>query len=68
MKNSIDNFLLDGWNPTPVERALMNDDFDKLLNDTDIDDTEDIPSDFIEVQDFNSVMEEIKNSMTKVGK
>jgi hypothetical protein len=63
MKKSIGNFFLDGWTPTSVEYALMNGNFDKLLKEADIDNSEGIPSDFLEVQDFNTAMDEIKNEL-----
>ena len=65
MKKHIDNFLLEGWTPTPVEQALMSETFDKLLNESGNTDYESIPSDFLEVQDFNTAMEEIKSEIDK---
>ena len=65
MKKSIGNFILDGWTPTPVEQALMDDTFDKLLNESVDTDVEEIPSDFLEIQDFNTAMEEIKIEIDK---
>lgn len=65
MKKSIGNFLLEGWIPTPVEQALMDGTFDKLLNESVDTDSDDIPSDFLEVQDFDTAMEEIKSEIDK---
>lgn len=65
MKKSIGNFLLEGWTPTPVEQALMDGTFDKLLNESVETDSEEIPSDFLEVQDFDTAMEEIKSEIDK---
>ena len=65
MKKSIGNFLLEGWTPTPVEQALIDGTFDKLLNESVDTDIEDIPSDFLEVQDFDTAMEEIKSEIDK---
>ena len=64
MKKSIGNFILDGWTPTPVEQALMDDTFDKLLKESVDDDKEEIPSDFLEVQEFNTAMEKIKMTLS----
>ncbi|MCQ2198258.1 MAG: hypothetical protein MJZ19_00885 [Paludibacteraceae bacterium] len=65
MKKSIGNFLLEGWTPTPVEQALMDGTFDKLLIESVDTDGDDIPSDFLEVQDFDTAMEEIKSEIDK---
>ena len=69
MKNknhkSIDNFILEGWTPTPVEQSLMDGTFNKLLEESDEQFSEDISSDFLEVQDFNTAMEEIKSEIDK---
>lgn len=59
------NFLLEGWTPTPVEQALMNGTFDKLLNESVDTNADDISSDFLEVQDFDTAMEEIKSEIDK---
>lgn len=53
------NFNLEGWIPTPVEQALMDGTFDELLNESAESDIEEIPSDFLAVQDFETAMEEI---------
>ena len=65
MKKSIGNFILEGWTPTPVEQALMDGTFDKLLNESVDTDYDNIPSDFLEVQDFDTAMEEIKSEIDK---
>ena len=69
MKNknhkSIDNFILEGWTPTPVEQSLMDGTFDELLNESVEQFSENIPSDFLEVQDFNAAMEEIKTEIDR---
>ena len=59
MKDRIDNFLLEGWEPTPVEQALMNGTFKPTLKEFQ-EAGEEIPKDFLEIQDFNTAMEEIK--------
>lgn len=60
MKKYIGNFLLKGWTPTPLEQALMDGNIDQYLAEaTDLDDGE-ISTDFLEVQDFDTAMEEIK--------
>ena len=64
MKKSIGNFILEGWTPTPVEQALIDGTFKELLNES-IDNNEKIPNDFLEVQDFNTAMEEIKQEIDK---
>ncbi len=58
------NFILEGWTPTPVEKALMNGTFEELLNES-IDNNEEIPKDFLEIQDFDAAMEEIKQEIDK---
>lgn len=64
MKKSIGNFILEGWTPTPVEQSLIDGTFEELLNES-IDNNEKIPNDFLEVQDFNTAMEEIKQEIDK---
>ena len=66
MKKNIGNFILEGWTPTPVEQALIDGTFDELLNDSPDADKEKIPRDFLEVQDFNNAMEEIKIELEKL--
>lgn len=58
-QDRIDNFLLDGWEPTPVEQALMNGTFKPNLKECQ-EACEEIPEDFLEIQDFNTAMQEIK--------
>jgi hypothetical protein len=65
MKKSIGNFILEGWTPTPVEQALIDGTFNELLSESTEDNNEEIPNDFLEVQDFHSAMEEIKNEIDK---
>lgn len=67
MKKNIGNFMLDGWVPTPVEQTLMNGSFSSLIEKSvDADsEYEDIPSDFLELQDFDIAMKEIKSEIDK---
>lgn len=65
MEKSIGNFILENWTPTSVEQALMDGTFDKLLNESVDTDNEEIPSDFLEIQDFNTAMEDIKMEIDK---
>ena len=65
MKKNIGNFILKGWTPTPVEQALMDGTFDKLLNESVNTEYENIPNDFLEVQNFDTAMEEIKSEIDK---
>lgn len=65
MKKSIDNFMLEGWTPTPLEQSLMDGTFENSLNESIDTNEEEIPSDFLEVQDFNTAMEEIKREIDK---
>ena len=65
MKKSIDNFILEGWTPTLVEQALMDSTFEKLLKESVDTGNEEIPSDFLEIQDFDTAMEEIKSEIDK---
>lgn len=65
MKKRIGNFLLEGWTPTPVEQALLDGTFEQMLNESEEFDNEEIPSDFLEVQDFDTAMEEIKSEIDK---
>lgn len=65
MKKRIGNFILEGWKPTPVEKALMNDYLEQMVNESADSDTSDIPSDFLEVQDYDAAMEEIKSEINK---
>lgn len=58
------NFILEGWTPTTVEKALINGTFEELLNES-IDNNEEIPKDFLEIQDFDAAMEEIKQEIDK---
>lgn len=66
MKDRIDNFLLEGWEPTPVEQALMNGTFKPTLKEFQ-EACEEIPKDFLEIQDFNTAMEEIKRDISNVN-
>ena len=63
MKKSIGNFILEGWKPTTVEQALIDGTFKELLSESIMDNDEEIPNDFLEVQDLNTAMEEIKNEI-----
>ena len=63
MKKNLDNFLLEDWTPTPVEQALMNGDFKQILYETTNDSFEDISNDFLEIQDFDTAMYEIKDEI-----
>lgn len=65
MKNRIDNFILEGWTPTPLEQSLMDGTFDKMLLESENINSEPIPKDFLEVQDFNTAMEDIKAEIDK---
>jgi hypothetical protein len=65
MKKRIDNFILEGCPLTPVEQALMDGTFEQLLSESLDDSFEDIPSDFLELQDFDDAMEEIKAEIEK---
>lgn len=60
MKKSIGNFSLEGWTPTPLEQALMDGTIDEYLAAAANPDDEEIPSDFLEVQEFGEAMEEVK--------
>ena len=64
MKNSIDNFSLESWKPTPVEKALMDGTLKLSLNES-MEACEEIPQDFLEIQDFNAAMEEIKQEISR---
>ena len=61
----IDNFHLENWVPTPVEQALMSGTFDKLLNESTDVSFENIPNVFLEIQDFDAAMEDIKSEIDK---
>ena len=65
MKNRIDNFLLEGWIPTPVEQSLMDGTFNDLINESVEQSFEDIPSDFLELQEFHTAMEDIKSEIDR---
>ena len=65
MKKSIDNFILEGWTPTPLEQSLMDGTFEQMLSESIDDSYDDIPSDFLEVQDFDTAMQEIKDEIDK---
>lgn len=65
MKKRIGNFILEGWTPTQVEQDLMDGTFEQMLNESEEFDDEEIPSDFLEVQDFDTAMEEIKAEIDK---
>ena len=59
----IGNFILDGCEPTPIEQSLIDGTFEELLASSNDIDEEDIPEDFLEVQDFDVAMEEIKQEI-----
>lgn len=63
MKKRLGNFNLEGWTPTPVEQALYDGTFEQMLNESEELDNEEIPSDFLEVQDFDDAMEDIKREI-----
>ena len=65
MKKNIDNFILEGCPLTPAEQALMDGTLEQLLSESISDSFEDIPSDFLEVQDFDTAMQEIKDEIDK---
>ena len=65
MKKNIDNFILEGCPLTPAEQALMDGTLEQLLSESIADSFEDIPSDFLEVQDFDTAMQEIKDEIDK---
>ena len=62
---SIDNFILEDWTPTLVEQSLMDGTFNKLQEESVEQFSEDISSDFLKVQDFNTAMEDIKSEIDK---
>ncbi|MCQ2197409.1 MAG: hypothetical protein MJZ60_07815 [Bacteroidaceae bacterium] len=45
--------------------SMMDGTFDKLLNESDDTDSEDIPSDFLKVLDFDTAMDEIKQEIDR---
>lgn len=65
MKRSIGNFILEGWTPTPVEQSLIDGTFEQLLSESVEDSDDSIPADFLEVQDFDTAMQEIKTEIHK---
>lgn len=65
MEKSIDNFILEGWIPTPLEQSLMDGTFEQTLSESIDDSYDDIPSDFLEVQDFDTAMQEIKDEIDR---
>lgn len=56
MKKRIDNFILEGCPLTPLEQALMDGSFDRMITESADQAIDDIPSDFLEVQDFDAAM------------
>ncbi len=65
MKKSIDNFILEGWEPTPLERSLMDGTFGQMITESADQAIDEIPSDFLEVQDFDAAMEDIKSEINR---
>ena len=65
MKKNIDSFMLEDWKPTAVEEALMNGCLDNMLNEILDSKNEEIPIDFLEIQDFDTAMGEIKSEIDK---
>ena len=63
MKKSIGNFMLECWVPTPIEQSMMDGTLERFLNESIDANEEEVPSDFLEVQDFNAAMEEIKREI-----
>lgn len=47
----------------PVEQALYDGTFEQMMNESEDFDDEEIPADFLEVQDFDTAMEEIKEEI-----
>lgn len=66
MKKSIDNFIIEGCPLTPAEQALMDGSLEQLLLESTDDSFEDIPSDFLEVQDFDEAMKDIKAEIDRM--
>lgn len=60
MKDSIGKFLLEDWTPTPFGQALKDGTSDEFQAESVEMDKEEIPDDFLEVQDFDTDMEELK--------
>ena len=50
--------LIEGWKPSPLEQSLIDGTFDQLRKE--YIDSEEIPDDLLEIQDFETAMEEIK--------
>ena len=65
MKKRIDNFILEGCPLTPLEQALMDGTFDRMITESTGQVFDEIPSDFLEVQDFDAAMEDIKSEIDR---
>ena len=61
MIKKIDNFVMEGWVPTEVEQALVDGNSKEMANKKDL--KEPIPDDFLEVQDFNQAISDIKQEI-----
>lgn len=65
MPKKIGNFILEEWIPTQVEQSLIDGTFNELINESMEESLNDIPSDFLQLQDFDTAMEEIKSEIDK---
>ena len=65
MQRSIGNFILEGWIPSQVEQSLIDGTYNDLINESIEESLNDIPNDFLQLQDFDAAMEEIKSEIDK---
>ena len=56
------NIIIEGWEPTPVEKALMDGTFDEMVAGMDVD-IEDIPDDLLDIKEFEEAMDDIKREI-----
>lgn len=63
MEHHIGNFIIDDEQLSPLEKALRDGTFEQYVKNSGEDLSQDIPNDFLEVQDFDEAMEEIKKEI-----
>lgn len=57
------NLEIEGWEPTTLEKSLMDGSFDKALAEREVPDIPDIPDDLLEVQEFEEAMEDLRKEI-----
>lgn len=55
------DIMIEGWEPTPLEKSLMDGSFDKRIITEGV--QENIPDDLLQVQNFEDAIADLKNEV-----